>query len=72
MKTTISLGREINTFILLFFVFIGNTITIYAQDYLDICATEDTTAEYLYFDNPPNYLNSLEPLVLNIYFWGIR
>ena len=40
------------TFLLIFyFILIGNINTSFAQDYLDICATEDTTAEYLYFDN---------------------
>lgn len=75
MKTIISMRREMMySFFFLFCIFIGNRTTIFAQDYSEICGMEDIAVNdsYLYFDNDPNYLNTLEPLVLNVYFWGIK
>tara|TARA_R110002124_G_scaffold120895_7_gene279105 strand:+ start:4644 stop:5261 length:618 start_codon:yes stop_codon:yes gene_type:complete len=72
MKAIISLGRGMTNILLFYCLFLGNIHQMSAQGYLDICASEDSSSGYIYFDNDPQYLNNLEPLVLNIYFWGIR
>ena len=60
-----------NFLFFIFCIFIGNVASMFSQDYSEICATEDVVTTYAYFDNDPNYLNTLDPLVVNVAFWGV-
>ena len=74
MNVIISLGREMKKvalpICLLFFA-----TGLFAQEYLDVCATPDsneTNTSYFSFSEDPVYLNEMEPTVVNIYFWRIN
>lgn len=76
MKSIIFLRRETKILLFLFCIFIGNHSNMFAQDYLDICVTDEIQTEDLsaIYSNAIDTvtLQELGPAVVNIYFWRIN
>ena len=81
MKTIISLGREIQIFLLFLCFFIGNLNSAFGQEDT-FCGTDllqqfnqstiNIPANIYSGSIDPNYLETFEPVVYNIYFWQVN
>ncbi|MEZ4778174.1 MAG: hypothetical protein R2786_02185 [Flavobacteriaceae bacterium] len=74
MKTTIPMRRGISVFVFFFCIFMGNIVFMYSQDYQDICIVlDDQEADIVNYSGSEDlaFLSSLDPVVLNVFFWRI-